>query len=357
MSQFKLAALMKRQSRKRAGLDVRRKARRQMWAEATAIPVRYWIAMLIVIIAVAVVGNAALHRWANDWLAGLFTGILISSSACAVVWATMIQTGTASSMIGAEYESETASQLKMLSERGWTVVHDIHFPGRSNTDHVAIGPAGVLAFETKWMPPSDRDTGYQQTRLDEGATQSRMAARHLRLRLLAKPHLIRVDVAPVVVVWGGWRDRPDIAFIDSTPIVRGRALSQWLDELRTETLSTEVQSHAAAAMRSFINASEHRLDEQDALPMAVEHGAEVIAEGMMLSFVLILILFVLAKRVTLVAVLWPVILLLASVAARAVIPRIRLRSRFRAWLRTAALCWPLITACSFAYVLISQVLK
>ena len=129
--------------------------------------------MLVVIFAIAAIANVALHRWANDWLAGFFTAVLLGSSACAVVWATMVQSGTASSMIGADYESETATQLQRLTELGWTVVHDVHFTGRSNTDHVAIGPKGVLAFETKWMPPSDRDSGYQRTRLDEGARQSR----------------------------------------------------------------------------------------------------------------------------------------------------------------------------------------
>ncbi|MDQ3725872.1 MAG: NERD domain-containing protein [Actinomycetota bacterium] len=49
---------------------------------------------------------------------------------------------------GAEGEEAVGQILEELAIDGWHVLHDVTF-GRGNIDHVAIGPGGVFAIETK----------------------------------------------------------------------------------------------------------------------------------------------------------------------------------------------------------------
>ncbi|GAB3260284.1 hypothetical protein GCM10027425_23350 [Alteromonas gracilis] len=51
---------------------------------------------------------------------------------------------------GAEGEERTAQTLAALGA-GWTVWHDLHWPGRSraNIDHLVIGPGGVFVVDSK----------------------------------------------------------------------------------------------------------------------------------------------------------------------------------------------------------------
>jgi Nuclease-related domain len=51
---------------------------------------------------------------------------------------------------GAAGERRTARLLASLERRGWAVLHDLAIPGtQANTDHLAIGPGGVLVIDTK----------------------------------------------------------------------------------------------------------------------------------------------------------------------------------------------------------------
>jgi Nuclease-related domain len=49
---------------------------------------------------------------------------------------------------GAEGEEVVGRILEEMSAKGWYVIHDVTF-GRGNIDHIAIGPGGVFAVETK----------------------------------------------------------------------------------------------------------------------------------------------------------------------------------------------------------------
>ena len=62
--------------------------------------------------------------------------------------------------VGAEGERRTARYLDGLAEAGFIVLHDRKVPGYGgNLDHVAIGPAGVWAIETKKWRGRSRSTG------------------------------------------------------------------------------------------------------------------------------------------------------------------------------------------------------
>ena len=49
---------------------------------------------------------------------------------------------------GVAGEVKVGAELKKLSDHGWLALHDVQ-TGRGNIDHVAIGPGGLIAIETK----------------------------------------------------------------------------------------------------------------------------------------------------------------------------------------------------------------
>ncbi|MCI2237044.1 NERD domain-containing protein [Kineococcus sp. TRM81007] len=76
---------------------------------------------------------------------------------------------------GAEGERLVAADLAVLEADGWTVLHDVRWPGRqrANLDHVAIGPGGVVVVDSKnW-------TGAVTFRDDEVRVGSRSMAKEI----------------------------------------------------------------------------------------------------------------------------------------------------------------------------------
>ncbi len=103
---------------------------------------------------------------------------------------------------GAADERATANALKTVPA-GWTVLHDVRWPGRpfATIDHIAIGPAGVFVIDSKaWSGTvrlADgvlRENGRPRTREVLSAHE---AAAALWRRL---PHLPRVWVTPVLCI-------------------------------------------------------------------------------------------------------------------------------------------------------------
>ena len=52
---------------------------------------------------------------------------------------------------GAEGERLVAAAIDTTARYGWTVLHDLHWPGRpkANLDHIALGPGGVILIDAK----------------------------------------------------------------------------------------------------------------------------------------------------------------------------------------------------------------
>ncbi|WP_432484647.1 nuclease-related domain-containing protein [Kineococcus esterisolvens] len=76
---------------------------------------------------------------------------------------------------GAQGEQLVAEALAVLEADGWTLLHDLRWPGRqrANVDHVAIGPGGVVVVDSKnW-------TGVVSSRDDELRVGGRSMAREL----------------------------------------------------------------------------------------------------------------------------------------------------------------------------------
>ncbi len=111
---------------------------------------------------------------------------------------------------GAEGERRVADVLAHLTRYGWTVLHDVRWPGRqrANLDHVAIGPGGVFVVDAKnWSgdvrvsPDGLRQNGYGRDAAVEGVSQAAAAV----TTLLAPQH--RSAVRGVLCL-AGQEDQP-----------------------------------------------------------------------------------------------------------------------------------------------------
>lgn len=136
---------------------------------------------------------------------------------------------------GADAESFTAGELRKLRREGWRAVHNIPFE-RGDVDHVAVGPGGVFAIETKTSGAS-WDFLVQHAKPEHWARQARDGA--FRVRYLIK-QVASTDVPPTPVVASWIHGQPDEAneVIDGVWHVRGHLLRQYLRQHPT-TLTPE----------------------------------------------------------------------------------------------------------------------
>lgn len=145
-----------------------------------------------------------------------YAGVAVAS----VLWLIQIwvrdYSGAHRAAHGADGEENTATVLRSLERNGWRVIHDIEFSG-FNVDHVAVGPSGIYAIETKntsahWNLTSARNGQYLADAID----QARFGARKIRLLLNEGAQL---PVTPVVICWG-----PGIGDLADKPLLRGEVL-------------------------------------------------------------------------------------------------------------------------------------
>lgn len=82
-------------------------------------------------------------------LRGFWLGVVVSSAVWMLIVLIREESGTNRLEEGAGGEELTAARLlRPLERQGWRSVHDVEFDG-FNVDHVAVGPGGVLAVESK----------------------------------------------------------------------------------------------------------------------------------------------------------------------------------------------------------------
>lgn len=103
---------------------------------------------------------------------------------------------------GAVGEQWTAEELAKL-EPQWSVYHDIP-DGNGNWDHVAVGPAGVFAIDSKNVsqPATIDEEGLRSGRLRYRGGSTRGSAVRMK-ELIQQRTGLSVWVQGVVVVWGG----------------------------------------------------------------------------------------------------------------------------------------------------------
>lgn len=136
---------------------------------------------------------------------------------------------------GAEGERRTEDRLRELEAEGWTVVHDVQ-RGRSNWDHLVVGPPGVFVLDTKdrrgQLLVSD---AIPELRIDNKTVNDQRIAewpRYLTAAAVSVKKEIesaeseRPWVQPVLVFWGDFPDR--LVETSRLTFVHGDDLVSWL---------------------------------------------------------------------------------------------------------------------------------
>lgn len=127
-------------------------------------------------------------------------------------------------------ERDERTVLHALRDEGWYVADDISIDG-IDIDHVAIGPAGVLAVQVMWTNRPDPR--------GKASIRARIAARRLRHTLSAEE--VEVEVVPAVLAFGpGLTNEPGgVKVVDSVAILFGDQSDRWVRELGRRHLLSE----------------------------------------------------------------------------------------------------------------------
>ena len=117
--------------------------------------------------------------------------------------------------------------VRALRERGWYVAEGVVLP-HGDIDHVAIGPAGVLAIQTRWTNRTDPR--------GKPAARARIAAHQLHQALAQRE--LDVEVVPAVLTFGpGLTEEPGgVKVVDSVAVLNGYQSSDWLAQLDARVL-------------------------------------------------------------------------------------------------------------------------
>jgi len=169
--------------------------------------------------------------------------------------------------LGAWAEQWTATELRPLRRRGWTVLHDrlLHPDRPGNVDHVLVGPPGVYVLDSKRWPGTvhvDPTTG-QVTVTNPDASDLRPTTRggvagaaralsaevstQLRRALGRGPW-----VQAVVVIWGDFPQQH--LEVDRVVYVAGNHLRDWILAQPPRTQRTH-PDQVAAALRQALPAA------------------------------------------------------------------------------------------------------
>ncbi len=137
-------------------------------------------------------------------------------------------------------EGQERAVIHALRDYGWYVADDIRLP-HGDVDHVAVGPAGILAVQIQWTNRPDSR--------GKPAARARIAAQQLRKVLAAKE--LPVEVVPVVLAFGPGLDAGDhgVKVVDTVAILNGYHSSKWMAELDKRSLLPE---HVVENVRNLI---------------------------------------------------------------------------------------------------------
>ena len=168
--------------------------------------------------------------WWTPFVLGLGLGVL----PCVLWIAVTSADGSATWRIGAQAEQWTADELAALGP-AWRVEHDVPFPDRTyivDVDHVAIGPHGVLAVETRWTS-HELDLGARCLAPELANAIGRAQASAGRVSGLIRRVNVWVDVIPVVGYCGPHVIPPTepVRVVDGVRVVAGKQGDDWRPRL------------------------------------------------------------------------------------------------------------------------------
>ena len=138
----------------------------------------------------------------------------------------ILWSGIASTVMGIEGETQTAEVLDNFAGEEWSLINGLRFKGKGDIDHILIGPAGLLVFESKNV-------------------------------------IGDIPIYLICVLWSREQSTDDdrYFFRESVYGIRGSELANWLAGLPKNIVSESVIKAVAAPIESFA----HLRDQDDVL--------------------------------------------------------------------------------------------
>lgn len=164
-----------------------------------------------------------------------------------LIYTVMLQSGgMIPKMAGIQAEERTAEEIRQLRGEGWRLVNHVMLD-KADIDHVALGPGGYLAIETKYRA----DWNYSKTQVQEFIRQAKPRAKSLAVRIA------RTEKAqPMLVLWGRGADEivPGPVEWDGVIVCPGEQIASYLSSLPATRTSAEI----AGAFDSLTKYVRHR---------------------------------------------------------------------------------------------------
>lgn len=182
-------------------------------------------------------------------------GALMSATVLVLVGEVFVLSGGVNWITGGLAEIEIAKVLARLGSE-WKVAHNITFPmGKPpntwevDVDHVAVGPYGVLVFETKYT-----STPVQLHRLSKSHRDIKQARRNAALvHGLLSEAAVQTPIRPVLIYWGWHVKLPTLPVkkVENVRVVYGIDAGRWLPLVSTRQITSETEKRAWAALEQW----------------------------------------------------------------------------------------------------------
>lgn len=177
----------------------------------------------------------------------------------------ILWSGIAPTVMGIEGETRTAQVLDDFAGKEWHLINGLRFKDKGDIDHILIGPAGLLIFESKWSgerwPMELRPSGYLGRQVRWAIKQVKMNRDELVGEF--KDVIGEIPIYLVCVLWSGGQSSDDdkYFFRESVYGIRGSELAKWLAELPKDVVLGSAIKGVAAPIESFA----HLRDKEDVL--------------------------------------------------------------------------------------------
>lgn len=249
----------RRSAKRRAGIVPRRKARERTLR--VLVRPRIWLTGLIgtALVPVSVLGISAVQKaWFGHPLTASIMGFLLGAGMVSVSWMmwtlSLSVDGSAPWRIGADAEQWTANELHRLGA-SWQIEHNVPFPENGyvgDVDHIACGPYGVLAVETKWTR-STVDLGAKRLPKEVDRAVKQAEANAGRVRGLLR-RVADVNVIPLVVFWGQEVKAPPelVRREGRVRIVAGKQGALWRPLLDRQHLDPEMVAQLSTRVHRWL---------------------------------------------------------------------------------------------------------
>jgi hypothetical protein len=207
-------------------------ARREIWA--VLYKLRYPLAgMYVCIGCVGWIADRATAHLGGAWWRGALSGAVISGFTMQLVWYIATATRSSNRWMGGDAERSVAQRLDGLRVKGWATQHHVRFLlEHRDIDHVVVGKAGVFVLETKWLAFAETESRYEAQVIQEAVRNLDEQSRKVGLRFQAAlGRKLESPPTSVLVVCGGWLDRPPSMTFGKVSVVRESELVGWLEAL------------------------------------------------------------------------------------------------------------------------------